>query len=76
MCVGEIFSFSPVHTHIYIHIWSKKVKLVTFVEGDPKALFSVATTARCRGATPSPGLLHFNLDPFFIVLRAKQGVIK
>ena len=28
---------------------SKKVKLATFVEGDPKAPFSIATSPRCRG---------------------------
>ena len=27
----------------------QKVKLATVVEGDPKALFSIATTPRCRG---------------------------
>ena len=27
----------------------KKVKLVTLVEGDPKASFSIATTSKCRG---------------------------
>ena len=26
-----------------------KVKLATLVEGDPKALFSIATTPMCRG---------------------------
>ena len=26
-----------------------KVKLATIVEGEPKALFSIATTLRCRG---------------------------
>ena len=29
-----------------------KVKLVTLVEGDPKAPFSIATTPRCRGGYP------------------------
>ena len=28
---------------------SKKVKLATIVEGNPKAPFSIATTLRCRG---------------------------
>ena len=41
-----------------------KVKLVTLVESDPKANFSIATTPRCRkGTTPFAGLLHFTLDP-------------
>ena len=29
--------------------WIEWVKLVTVVEGDPKAPFSIATTLRCRG---------------------------
>ena len=28
------------------------------------------------GATPFPGLLHFTLDPYIIVLSAKQGSVK
>ena len=28
---------------------NKKVKLATVVDGDPKALFSIATTLRCKG---------------------------
>ena len=39
-------------------------KLVTLVKGDPKAPFSIATT-------PFPGLLHFTLDPYHIMLSAK-----
>ena len=35
--------------YIYIYIYICKVKLVTVVEGDPKAPFSIATTKRCRG---------------------------
>ena len=57
-------------THIYIHIYKylyifayTKLKLVTVVQGNQKAPFSIATTLRCReGATPFPGLLHFTLD--------------
>ena len=52
---------------IYIYIWVF-VKLVTVVEGDPKAPFSIAT--------PFPGLLHFTLDPYLIMLSVKQGSIK
>ena len=47
--------------------------MATFVEGDPKAPFSIATTPRCKGGhTPFRGLLHFTLDPHL----AKQGDIK
>ena len=52
-------------------------KLATVVEGEQKAPFSIATTPRCReGATPFPGLLHFTLDTYLILLRVKQGGIK
>ena len=51
--------------------------LATVVEVDPKAPFSIATTPRCReGATPFPGLLHFTLDTYLILLSVKQGGIK
>ena len=54
-----------------------KVKLVTIVEGNPKAPFSIATTPRCRGGRYSfPGLLYFTLDPYLIMLSVKQGGIK
>ena len=29
-----------------------------------------------EGATPFPGLLHFTLDPYLIMLSVKQGSIK
>ena len=39
-----------------------KTKLVTKVEGDLKASFSIATTRNVQeGATPIAGLLHFTL---------------
>ena len=47
------------------------VKLVTLVEGQPKAPFSIATTPKAaEGATPFSGLLHFTLDPYLIMLSA------
>ena len=56
---------------------SNTVKLATIVEGDQKASFSIATTPRCReGTTPFPGLLHFTLDTYLILLSVKQGDIK
>ena len=30
-------------------VWTSQVKLVTLVEGDPKAAFSIATTPMCKG---------------------------
>ena len=50
--------------------------LATVVKGNRKAPFSIATTLRCKGTTPFPGLLHFILDMYFILLSAKQGGIK
>ena len=40
------------------------VKLATVVVGDPKVLFSIATTF--------PGLLHFTFDTYLIMLSVKQ----
>ena len=55
----------------------KKVKLAILVKGDLKAPFSIATTLMSReSTTPFPGLLHFTLDPYFIMLSVKQGGIK
>ena len=51
-------------------------KLATLAEGDPKAPFSIATTRGVgEGTTPFPGLLHFTLDPYLIMLSVKQGGI-
>ena len=51
--------------------------LATLVEGEPKALFSIATTPRRReGTTSFTGLHHFTLNPYLIELSAKQGGIK
>ena len=47
------------------------------IKGDLKAPFSITNTSRCREDTnPFPGLLHFTLDPYFIMLSVKQGGIK
>ena len=62
---------------MYIYIYIYKVKLVTVVEGDPKAHFSLATTSRCReGCYSFPGLLNFTLDPYLIMLSVKPDSIK
>ena len=52
---------------------SKRSKMATVVEGDQKAPFSIATRG---GRYPFPGLLHFTLDTYLIMLSLKQGVIK
>ena len=72
----SIFTF--IYIYIYIHIYiKKKLKLVTIIEGNPKAPFSRATTPMCRGRRYSfPGLLYFTLDPYLIMLSVKQRGIK
>ena len=44
-----IYIYMCIYIYVYkcVYIY-KKVKLATVVEGDPKALFSIATTPRCR----------------------------
>ena len=56
-----------------VNVYISKVKLATIVEGDPKALFSIAVG---EGATPFPRLLLFTLDPYLIMLSVKQEGIK
>ena len=56
---------------------TKRYKLAALVEGDPKASFSIATTPRCKGGryfilSISP----LTLDPYLIMLCAKQGCIR
>ena len=71
-CSQEVTSF------VYLLVSATfYIKLATVVEGDSKASFSIATTPRCReGATPFPGLLHFTLGTYLIMLSVKQGGIK
>ena len=52
-------------------LWYKK--LVTLVESDPKAPFSIATTPRCRRMAQ---LLSLDCSTYLIVLSTKQGKIK
>ena len=48
--VNEIsFKFEWLFKTLIKKIFNKYVKLATLVEGDPKALFSIATTLRYRG---------------------------
>ena len=63
--MSEYIIFVRVCLYVY------KVKLVTVVEGDPKAPF---TTPRCSSLFS--GLTHFTLDPYVIMLRVKQERIK
>ena len=72
----ERFSKNTAFTHVNIYpipLPVSIVKLTTVVDGDQKAPFSIAITPRCRkGATPFPGLFHFTLDTYLILLSVKQ----
>ena len=61
------------HTLSYCKLMSPiKVKLVTLVEGDPKAPFSIPTTSRCRrGLYSIPWIAP--LYPYLIILSIQQG---
>ena len=48
--------------------------MATVVKGDQKAPFSIATTQ--ISTLSFPGLLHFTLNPYLIMLSVKQGGIK
>ena len=52
------------------------IKLATLVKANLKAPFSVVHWGIGEGATLFPGLLHFTLDPFLIMLSFKQSGIK
>ena len=69
----DIFTYICIHTHthiyiyiyiciyvkVYIYIYSKLVKLATIVEGEPKVLFLIATTPRCRWRYSFPWIAPF-----------------
>ena len=65
---------------IYIYIYNDyiwKLKLEPVVEGDPKALFSIATTLRCRGGWYLfPWIAPLTLDSYLIMLSVNQSAIK
>ena len=50
--------------------------MLTVVEGDPKARFSLATTPCVRTLLLFFGLFNFTLDPCLIMLSVKRGTIK
>ena len=80
--VNTFCRYSPLNNQLVLALAFQfiisKVKLVTLVEGDPRAPFSIATTPRYTegGATPFPGVLHFTFDPYLIMLSVKQGSMK
>ena len=59
------------------NLFGSKVKLVTIVEGDLKAPFSIATTPRYRGGRNSfLWIAPLTLDVYLILLSVKQWGIK
>ena len=69
--------FQAIGKHSNHHAKKKAVKLASVVEGDQKAPFSIAIHRDVEeAATSFPGLLHFTLDMYLILLSIKQGGIK
>ena len=59
---------------VFWFIFQNKIQIV---EGDQKALLSIATTPMWEeGITPFPGFLHFTLDTYLVLLSVKQGGTK
>ena len=83
----NVMTYAYIYIYIYICIYIPYfllllckthilVKLATIVEGDSKALFSIALHRGVEeGDTSFPGSLPFTLDTYFIVLSVKQGGI-
>ena len=75
-------SLSLIYIYIYIYIYGLCLyihisKVADLSQKWPEGSFSIATMPRRRkGATSFPGLLHFTLDPYLIMLTVKQGEIK
>ena len=67
-----IFLLSMCDGHVLLKV--KKI-LATFIESDPKAFFSIATTPTCWGGCDSIPWID-PLYPYLIMLRAKQSGIK
>ena len=59
------------HTNTLIYIYIYIVKLVTVVEGDPRAPFSIATTPRCKGGRYSFPWID-PLDPSYVPYVAER----
>ena len=83
-----IYIYTHTHIHIYryihrfihvlIHIYVYISKVGDHIRGWPEgSLFdSLLHQGVGEGATPFPGLLHFTLDPYLIMLSVKQEGIK
>ena len=63
------------HNIYFVKLCSNQIK--GKVEGDPKAIFSISTTPRCRGGHYSfSWIAPLYLDLYLIMLSVKQGSIK
>ena len=81
-----IYILSFWYTQIYINkqlgelsVYIKvKSKVGDHSRGWPEGSLFDSLLHQCvgKGATPFPGLLHFTLDPYLIMLSVKQGGIK
>ena len=84
---GSFFKFGSflfIYLFIFLnsifYLFIRSLHMATLVEGKTKAPFSITTTPRVVlrsvGTAPFPGLLHFILDPYLIMLSVKQWGIK
>ena len=69
--------------HFYKNFSRKRRKFLGAVSRRPESRVPEGSLFDCllhqcvgEGATPFPGLLHFTLDPYLIMLSVKQGGIK
>ena len=71
----NIFAFVVVVEVVVVSSSSSAIIIwPTEVKGDPKAPFSIATTARCSGGRFSfPSNAPLTLDSYFIMLSVKPG---
>ena len=71
-----IDTYSHIQSHKNTHIFH--IRIVDDRSRErPEGSLSIATIVRRRGdATPFPGLLHFTLDTYLILLSVKQGGIE
>ena len=75
----SVHIYRQYYIYIYIYIYIYKVsKVGDLSQGWPEgSLFKKLLHQGVEeGTTPFPVLLHFTLDPYLIVLSAKQGSIK
>ena len=76
--MGSLWFTHNYDQQLYLLIYTSEESinklLTTVVKGYPKAPFSMATER--EDTSPFPGLLHFTLETYLIMLSVKQGGIK